>query len=184
MRTPLSSPCQLGPGGWLSCLRLSHYNPYNTPTKSPGITAENLSAMTIWQMFFENFFENSPYKGNNFLDTYDDDDHIILPTYTKGGGWLNTIGISNSLCTRATRLITNHAPIGEYRARFFPDKTNFCACNNNQLETRHHVLHECPLYRGYNYVGYVLSRIVDFLQTNPCAFCFLDSIEWLVDIAN
>ena len=87
--------------------------------------------ISTWQMFFE----NSLYKENNFLDTYDNDDHIILPTYTKGGGWLNTIGISNSLYTRATRLITNHAPIGKYRARFFPDKTNSCACNNNQLET-------------------------------------------------
>jgi len=115
------------------------------------------------------FFENSPYKANNFLDTYDDNDRIILPTYTKGGGWLNTIGISNSLCVRATRLITNHAPIGEYRARFFPNKANSCACNNNQLEARHH--------KGYNYVGYVLSKIVDFLQTNR-AFYFLDSVTY------
>ena len=126
-----------------------------------------------WQMFFE----NSQYKGNNFLDTYDNDDHVILPMYTKGGGWLNTIDTSDSTYARATRLITNHASIGKYRARFLPNEANSCACNNNQLETRHHVLRECPLYRRYNYVEYVLSKIVDFLQINPRAFCFLDSIE-------
>jgi len=123
------------------------------------------------------FFKNSPYKRNNFLNTYDNNDHIIFPTYTKGGGWLNTISISNSLCTSATRLITNYASIDKYRIRFFPDKTNSCVCNNNQLEIQYYVLYKCLLYRGYNYVGYILSRIVDFLQTNPHTFCFLNSIE-------
>ena len=36
---------------------------------------------------------------------------------------------------------------------------------------------QCPLYKGYNCVGYVLSKIVDFLQSNPQAFCFMDNIE-------
>ena len=84
-----------------------------------------------WQMLFE----NAPYKGSQFLDTYNDDGHLIIPSYTKGGSWLNTIGISNSICARATRLITNHAPIGEYKARFFPREVNSCPCNNTQLET-------------------------------------------------
>ena len=115
-----------------------------------------------WQMFFE----NAPYRENQFLDTYDDDDNLVTPTYAKGGSWLTTIGISNSICTRATRLITNHAPIGEYRARFFPNKNTSCPCSSTQLETRHHILRQCPLYKSYNRVGYVLSKIVDFLQSN------------------
>ena len=31
--------------------------------------------------------------------------------YIKGGGWLNHIGFSVSLCARATRAILNHTPI-------------------------------------------------------------------------
>jgi len=126
-----------------------------------------------WQMFFE----NAPYRGSQFLDTYDDDDKLVTPTYTKGGSWLTTIGISNSICARATCLITNHAPIGEYRARFHPNKNTSCLCSSTQLETRHHILRQCPLYKGHNCVGYVLSKIVDFLQSNPRAFCFMDSIK-------
>jgi len=80
-------------------------------------------------------FENAFYKGSQFLDTYDNDGHLITPSYTKGGSWLNTIGISNFICARATRLITNYTPIGEYKARFFPREVNSCPCNNTQLET-------------------------------------------------
>jgi len=69
-----------------------------------------------------------------------------------------------SICARATRLITNHGPIGEYRARFFPNKANSCPCNNAQLETRHDIPWECPLYSQYYLVGYVLSEIVYFLK--------------------
>jgi len=122
------------------------------------------------------FFENTPYKGNHFLDTYNNDDHLITPTYSKGGSWLNTIGTSNSICTRVTCLITNHAPTGEYGARFFPDKASLCPCNVAQLETRHHILHECPQFSRYNLAGYILSKIVSFLQINSRAFCFLDNI--------
>ena len=31
------------------------------------------------------FFENTPYKGNYFLNTYDNDNHLVIPTYSKGG---------------------------------------------------------------------------------------------------
>ena len=88
------------------------------------------------------FFENAPYKENHFLDIYGNDDHLITPTYSKGGSWLNTIGTSNSICARVTRLITNHAPTGEYRARFFLDKAILCPCNVAQLKTHHYILHE------------------------------------------
>jgi len=59
-------------------------------------------------------FQASDRKGNHFLDLVDDNLNIIEPAYTKGGSWLQVFGHSNSLCARATRAITNHAPIGEY----------------------------------------------------------------------
>jgi len=54
-------------------------------------------------------------RGNHFLDLLDDDLNAIEPHQVKGGLWLQFFSHSNSLCTRATRAITNHAPIGEYR---------------------------------------------------------------------
>ena len=67
-------------------------------------------------------FQASDRKGNQFLDLVDDDFNIIKPSYTKCSPWLQVFGHSNLLCAHATRAITNHAPIGEYQLRFFPNK--------------------------------------------------------------
>ena len=65
----------------------------------------------LWKMTFQ----VSDGKGNHFLELLDDDLNAIKPSYARDGPWLQAFGQSNSLCTRATRAITNHAPIGEYR---------------------------------------------------------------------
>ena len=57
------------------------------------------------------FFKNTPYRENQSFNTYDDDNNLVTLTYTKGGSWLKFIGISNSICTQATQLITNYAPV-------------------------------------------------------------------------
>ena len=45
--------------------------------------------------------------------------------------------------------ITNHAPIGEYRHRFFPDKPGHCHhCGDGVFHSRHDVLVECSRYKG------------------------------------
>ena len=59
-------------------------------------------------------FQASDGKGRNFLDLVDNNYKIIEPSYIKEGPWLQAFGLSNLLCARATRAITNHAPIGEY----------------------------------------------------------------------
>ena len=59
-------------------------------------------------------FQASDGKGKQFYDFIDDNLEIIKPSYTKGGPWLQSFEHSNLLCTRATRAITNHVPIGEY----------------------------------------------------------------------
>ena len=63
-----------------------------------------------WKMMFQ----ASDLKGRNFLDLVNSDNNVLEPTYSKGGTWLQYFGHSNMLCARATRAITNHAPIGEY----------------------------------------------------------------------
>jgi len=65
----------------------------------------------LWKMTFQ----ASDGRGNHFLDLLDDDLNAIEPHQVKGGLWLQFFGHFNLLCARATRAITNHAPIGEYR---------------------------------------------------------------------
>ena len=74
-------------------------------------------------------FQASNLKGNQFLNLVDNDNNIIKPTYIKGELWLKVFDHSNSLCTHATRAITNHAPIGEFKLRFFPREEFKCLCN-------------------------------------------------------
>ena len=85
---------------------------------------ESDDILNIWKMMFQ----ASNFKGNQFLDLLDNDNNIIEPTYIKDGSQLKVFGHLNSLCAHTTRAITNHAPIGEYRLRFFPREEFKCPC--------------------------------------------------------
>jgi len=98
-----------------------------------------------WKMMFQ----ASDGKGKHFLDLIDDNLNTIKPAYTKGGPWLQVFSHSNSLCARAMRAITNHAPTGEYQLRFFPNEDFKCPCNNYPIESRRHILHKCRRFNGY-----------------------------------
>jgi len=62
-------------------------------------------------MTFQAFEE----KGKNFLKLLDNDLNVIELSYVKGGPWLQLVGHSNLLCAQATRAISNHIPIREYK---------------------------------------------------------------------
>ena len=125
-----------------------------------------------WKMMFQ----ASDGKGNHFLDLLDNEFNPIKPLYIKGSPWLQSFGYSNSLCARATRAITNHAPIGKYQLRFLPSMDISCPCNNYPIETRRHILHECKRFNGYwNPRRDSLNHFIMFLITNPNAFAFIDS---------
>ena len=48
---------------------------------------------------------------------------------------------------RLTRALTNHAPTGEYRSRFFPNKPNHCHhCGEETFQSRVHILTACDKY--------------------------------------
>jgi len=75
-----------------------------------------------------------------------------------------------------TRAITNHAPIGEYRLRFFLNEEFKCPCDNYPIKSRRHILYDCMRFNGYwNSRRDSLSHFVMFLTANPNAFAFLDS---------
>ena len=120
-------------------------------------------------------FQTSDGKRKHFLDLLDDNFDTIKPAYTKGELWLQVFGHSNSLCARATRAITNHAPIGEYWLRFFSNKDFKCSYSYS-IGSRRHILHECMRFNGYwNSRRDFLNYFTMFLITNPYAFTFTDS---------
>ena len=124
-----------------------------------------------WKMTFQ----VSDEKGKHFLDLLDNDFNTIKLSYTKDGPWLQVFGHSNSLYARAMRAITNHAPIGEYRPRFFPSKDFTCPCNNYPIKLRRHILHEYRRFNGYwNPRRDSLNHFIMFLIANPNVFAFTD----------
>ena len=121
-------------------------------------------------------FQASDLKGRQFLNLLNKDFNIIEPCYAKGGPWLKLFGHSNSLCACATRVITNHTPIGEYRLRFFPRKEFKCLCGLYSIELRQHILHKCRRFNRYwNLRQDSLNHFVMFLEANPNAFIFNDN---------
>ena len=82
------------------------------------------------------WIQNIKSQGKIFYSINDLSD--IKPSYMKGGPWIKSFGFSNSLCARATRAITNHAPIGEYQLCFFPREEFSCPCGLYPIKTRCH----------------------------------------------
>jgi len=94
-------------------------------------------------------FQASDGKGRYFLDLLDDNFNVIEPFYIKGGLWLQSFGHLNLLCVHATRAITNHAPIGKYRLRFFLSEEFKYPCGTYLIESRRYILHDCMRFNGY-----------------------------------
>ena len=134
------------------------------------IDSDNI--ISQWKMTFQ----ASDGKGKNFLDLVGDDYEDIEPSYIKGGPWLQVFGHLNLLYAHATRAIMNHAPIGEYRLRFFPNEDFKYPCRNYPIESRRHILHDCTRFNGYwNPRRDILNYFVMFLTANLNAFTFTDN---------
>jgi len=94
-------------------------------------------------------FQALDLKGKQFLDLLNDDNNIIEPFYAKEGSWLKVFSHSNSLCACALHAITNHAPIGKYRLRFFLREKFKYLCRSYPIKSRCYILHECGMFNGY-----------------------------------
>ena len=169
-----------------SCLKWRFHNDINKDFKSFNLTpsfpckiswdyckkTDSDDIINQWKMMFQ----ASNGKEKHFLDLVDNNLNIIEPAYTKGGPWLQVFSHSNSLCARTMRAITNHAPIGEYQLRFFPNKDFKCPYNDYPIESRRHILHECRRFNRYwNPRRDSLNHFTMFLITNPNAFTFTDN---------
>ena len=85
--------------------------------------------LSQWRMSFQAL----DLKGKNFLELLDDDFNPLEPSTIKGSPWLQHFSHSNSLYARA---IINHAPISEYRLKFFPREEFLCPCGLYPVESR------------------------------------------------
>jgi len=143
----------------------------------PCKTSWNYSKKTKCNDILQNWkmtFQVLDGKGQHFLNLLDDKLNDIEPSYVKGDPWLQLFGHSNGLCAHTSRAITNHAPIGEYRLRFFPREEFKCLCGLYPIESRRHILHDCKRFNGYwNPRRDSLSHFVMFLKANPLAFAFI-----------
>ena len=116
-------------------------------------------------------FQVSDLKGRNFLELLDDDSNPLELSASKGDPWLQYFGHSNSLCTRATRAIVNHAPISKYWLRFFPREEFACPYSSYPIESRQHILHECKRFDNYwNPRRDSITHFTLFLKYNSNAF--------------
>jgi len=125
--------------------------------------------LELWQKSFK----DSKKKGQLFLNFEDDNKRVIKLTYAKGGSWLPYIGISNSICVRFTCMMLGHAPIGEYRQRFFPNKAFHYPCGEVDVETREHIFMHYRRYdASFRPRDICISSFVEFITGNPTLFCF------------
>ena len=119
-------------------------------------------------------FQVSDQKRRHFLELVDSNNKILEPTYSKGGPWLQYVGHSNTLCARAIRAITNHAPIGEYQLHFFPKEEFSYLCGLYPIEMRYYILHKCRRFNEYwNHRRDSIAHFIMFLEWNLCVFAFL-----------
>ena len=105
----------------------------------------------------------------NFWSDFD----LLVPLNINGGLWLQHFGYSNLLCTRATRAIVNHAPIGKYRLRFFPKENFSCPCGLYPIKSQRHILYDCRRFNNYwNPRRDSIAHFTLFLELNSRAFSF------------
>jgi len=119
-------------------------------------------------------FSHPSSQGHHFLSLKGGNHKPLQPSYTKGGSWLPFIAESVTLCARATRVILNHAPIGEFRKRFFPAECTQCLYGHCQVETCRHILADCSQFAHAPLTDPLLSikDFVKFLKEYPSAFAF------------
>ncbi|KAF8703073.1 hypothetical protein AX14_014239 [Amanita brunnescens Koide BX004] len=140
--------------------------PTNPPTilRSHFIAIQKCQAEAEWQRLWRDV----TYRGSQWLPIRRKK-KTFKPSFAKPARnfFHNLAKGEPSHLSCLAHVLTNHAPTGEYRTRFFPDEPTACPrCDENALQTRHHILAECP--------GNNDTLLTGFLDRNPLAFTFSD----------
>ena len=127
------------------------------------------SILNLWKMAFQ----ASDFKERQFLELLDDELNFLKPSARNSGPWLQYFDHFNSLCTRATRAIINHAPTSKYQLRFFPKEGFTCSCELYPIESRWHILYKCNRFNSYwNPRRDTIAYFTLFLEFNNNIFFF------------
>ena len=129
-------------------------------------------------------WKDTTYRGSQWLPIRRKK-KIFKPSFTKDAHnfFHNMAKGEASHLSRIAHVLTNHAPTGEYRTRFFPSEPSACPhCNKDTLQTRRHILAECPRYVDSfpSMADWGKNRqndkaLIGFLDRNPSAFTFMDT---------
>ncbi|KAJ3499866.1 hypothetical protein NMY22_g19466 [Coprinellus aureogranulatus] len=111
------------------------------------------------------------YRGHQFLVLRDPKGKPLPPAYANGGAYLRHVNGDPKMCARFCRAILNHAPIGEYYARFNIPEDPECECGC-PVQTRRHIFVQCGVLTTGNRDPKYIRELVGFLVTNPTAFGF------------
>ncbi|KAF8666229.1 hypothetical protein AX14_006523, partial [Amanita brunnescens Koide BX004] len=128
-------------------------------------------------------WKDTTYRGSQWLPIRRKK-KVFKPSFTKDARnfFHNMAKGDASYLSRIAHVLTNHAPTGEYRTRFFPDEPTACPhCDEDTLQTRRHILAECPWYvhAFVSMTDWGKNRhndkvLTGFLDKNPSAFTFSD----------
>ena len=156
------------------------------PTNPPRILRSHFLSMHKrraehdWQQRWR----DTTYRGSQWLPIRRNK-KVFKPSFAKASRnfFHNAAKGESSHLSRIAHVLTNHAPTGEYRTRFFPDEPTACPhCDEDTLQTRLHILTECPWYvdKFPSITDWGKNRrndkaLIGFLDKNPSAFTFMDS---------
>ena len=128
-------------------------------------------------------WKDATYRGSQWLPVHRNK-KVFKPSFAKTSrNWFHNMAKGDpSHLSRIAHVLTNHAPTGEYRTRFFPDEPTACPrCDEDALQTRRHILTECPGYVNTfpSMTDWGKNRrndkaLMGFLEKNPLAFTFMD----------
>ena len=70
-------------------------------------------------------------------------------------------------------MTTRHAPIGEYKQRFFLYLSTGYLCDEVKVQTWEYIVMECNMYDPFSWLcNIIINSFVYFLTNNPGAFSF------------
>ncbi|KAF8645529.1 hypothetical protein AX14_009221 [Amanita brunnescens Koide BX004] len=129
-------------------------------------------------------WKDNTYRGSQWLPIRRNK-KVFKPSFAKTSHnyFHNMAKGDSSHLSRIAHVLTNHAPTGEYRTRFFPNEPTACPhCDEDTLQTRRHILTECPWYvdKFPSMTDWGKNRrndkaLIGFLDKNPSAFTFVDT---------
>ncbi|TFK79482.1 hypothetical protein K466DRAFT_441948, partial [Polyporus arcularius HHB13444] len=126
----------------------------------------------------EEYRASPTYSGRHFLrlKAFDPPNHVSSAA-------LKAYGDSKANMARLCRAVLNHAPLGSFRRRFFPNEPTECP-ECGVLQDRAHVLLKCKRYRRwwncqseFEFLQRLSAyrELTTFLSANASAFTFVDA---------